>query len=949
MLCSARTRVATAGSVASRWIERSATLTQSSTASAWVAATRVSVRATLATLPAASVIVSEIAFAPVARETPGNWNVPPAPTSADRPWPGSATVAPSSAVPRSVTIAAAVCDTSPPAASTDVMPKAAPVGVCVSSTNATVRSTLALPAASLAVMPTLWAPSASTPPARASSVARSSVKLPSDCSFALRSTATPASSETSSRVTPTSSRALPTTDALRVMPSDDDRPVSTASAALTVGAVVSPVAAWRVRLAVAVDVLPAVSAAVSTNALAPMSSAMPGREKLPSFAAVAVAIAVALPLRRSVSVVPASARPSSVTGFTVVVPSPTVPLSLPAARPNAAIDGGVMSNVNGTSAVVELPATSRARTRTVCAASVSMVPGDWESSCPSVIVNEPSGCSADVTSTYAPLSSEKASCAMPPASDAVPRIVGSCVTPSAVDAPVSLPSAAANVGGVASAGRSRTSESVALPALPLASSSASVKSLPPSASATPANEKPPLPAAVAVSRTVDEPARRSVSAAPASAMPSSVTTEALVWPSPTLPVSLAAASPNAVATGATESSVNASAIVVALPAASRARSVSVCGPCASVAPASVSSVARGSVNAPPAPMAEVTSVQTGTPAASSAASSATTARSSETVPVTATSLVMPSTAPVSLASAAESVGALVSGISSRVIVSALGADVLPAASAAVSSKPLAPSASARFANENLPFVPAVAVATTAALPVRRSASAAPASATPSSVTTAAVVRPSPGVPVSLAAASTKLAIVGATRSTGTPENAVTVDGLVAWPAIFTEVGNCGATMDDAPRMRPPTTSSCSRCTVVPTWRSLPSPRRPSTGSTLTSSVVSTMSPVMRTRASVPAAKRSPLAPVPPSDASSPKSAPTIRCSPRVDPPTCSSCSEASAMSPEASPWTTICTTVDEKFARHAAAVEPAVMELVRPWTLHSPPLIAPPICAVPSV
>ena len=184
------------------------------------------------------------------------------------------------------------------------------------------------------------------------------------------------------------------------------------------------------------------------------------------------------------------------------------------------------------------------------------------------------------------------------------------------------------------------------------------------------------------------------------------------------------------------------------------------------------------------------------------------------------------------------------------------------------------------------------------------------------------------------------------RSGGSLANCGRVAGSTSRPPTRTVVGNSGAITLVLPRSVPPTINSCSRCTGVPSCWSSPSPSTPLTGSTLTNRLLSIMSPVMRTRASVPALKLSALAPVPPSAASSPRSAPINKCRPRVEPPTCSSCRPAIARSPEASPLMTSCTSVLLRLTRQAAAVLPAVMLLARPCTLHSPPAMVPPTCTV---
>ncbi len=87
-------------------------------------------------------------------------------------------------------------------------------------------------------------------------------------------------------------------------------------------------------------------------------------------------------------------------------------------------------------------------------------------------------------------------------------------------------------------------------------------------------------------------------ATPGPVVPVSVTVPRVVWPSPTVPVSEAAASCT-VAVGAVVSSVKATrATAERLPAASMARSSTTCAPWASVPPASCASAAASSRKPP---------------------------------------------------------------------------------------------------------------------------------------------------------------------------------------------------------------------------------------------------------------------------------------------------------------------------------------------------------------
>ena len=205
------------------------------------------------------------------------------------------------------------------------------------------------------------------------------------------------------------------------------------------------------------------------------------------------------------------------------------------------------------------------------------------------------------------------------------------------------------------------------------------------------------------------------------------------------------------------------------------------------------------------------------------------------------------------------------------------------------------------------------------------------------------------LPLSLSKPATRL---GVWVSRGVLSSAGRLPGATLAPLTLTVAGKAGAATPLLPRMRPPTVNSWMRCTTVPICASLPSPNTPLTGSRLTYRLLSIKSPLMRTRASVPGWKWSALAPLPPllpRAASSPRSAPTSRCSPRAEPPICSSCRPPTARSPEASALVTSCANVALMFMRQADAVLPALMLLARPWMLQSPPLMAPPTATLPSV
>ena len=752
MLCTASTRVATGGSVTSSWIAVRATLIQSSTASLCTAATRVSVRLMVWLLPAASVIFRVMLLSPLASATPGNWKLPLPPAVLLRPWAARVMVAPASALPLSETMVADVLLVSPASASALEMPKLAPLGAWVSSLKMTLTAVLLLPAASRAIRRTVCAPSAKLPPARLSSTARDRMKLPLACSCALtlvKMGLAPGSSTASNCVTPVSSAALPLMVGSLVMPSLLSKPLSFCSAALRVGAAVSPPeAASRTTVIVVWALLPAASAAVSSKLLLPSTRLTPAKLKLPSAAAVALPSTVAVPAARSVSNAPTSAWPCKVTGLALVRRSPAVPVSLAAAKPNVATAGACVSSVKLTLTVLVLPAASLATRRRVCAPCAS-VPPARVSSWARLRAKTPPACTLARMSLkvgLAPGSSAACSTVTPTASVTVPLMLGLLVMPSVARLPVSVCKAAASAGGVLSTttGASRTTARLTSVLLPAASAAVSSKLLLPSTSVMPTKLKLPSPAAVVLPSTAALPAARSVSRVLASARPCRRTGLLVVRRSPGVPVSLAAAKPKLATAGAWVSSVKLTSTVLALPAASLATRRRMCAPCPSVPPARLSSSARLRLNAPPACSVARMLVNTVPAVGSSAACNTVTPTASVTVPVMAGLLVMPSVArlPVSASKAALSSGAVVSGMASRTTVR-LAVVVLPAASATLSSKLLPPSASEMPAKLKLPLAAAVVLPSTLALPLARRVIKAPASVRPCRMTGLAVVMLSP--------------------------------------------------------------------------------------------------------------------------------------------------------------------------------------------------------------
>ena len=183
------------------------------------------------------------------------------------------------------------------------------------------------------------------------------------------------------------------------------------------------------------------------------------------------------------------------------------------------------------------------------------------------------------------------------------------------------------------------------------------------------------------------------------------------------------------------------------------------------------------------------------------------------------------------------------------------------------------------------------------------------------------------------------------RTGGEIENAASVAGSVATPAISTLAGKPEATTAVLPNRAPPTLNDS--IAAPPSCRSSPSNDWPLAGSTPTSRWLSTRSPATRTLVSVPTAKRSAALPLPPSAASLPRLAPTRRLRPRAEPSTCSSVKAATLTEPAASSRVTSWFSELLKLACQPASVEPADTVLAVPCTCHSPPM-APPTCTAPS-
>ena len=161
-LISARSRVATGGSVTSNCTAFSAMLFQVSTASVPNVPARVIVTVAWRVLPAMSVAVSVSRFAPSAKATSVNWNSPPAPANAEAA--PSATCEPVSVVPDSTTRCALVMP-SPGVPVSDVADKPNTSGLTLVS-SVKVRSCVpVLPKLSVALRCRVCVPSANVPPA----------------------------------------------------------------------------------------------------------------------------------------------------------------------------------------------------------------------------------------------------------------------------------------------------------------------------------------------------------------------------------------------------------------------------------------------------------------------------------------------------------------------------------------------------------------------------------------------------------------------------------------------------------------------------------------------------------------------------------------------------------------------------------------------------------------
>ena len=140
-----------------------------------------------AALPAASVAVRVSALSPRASATPARVKAPVWLATVERFCAASAIVAPGSAVPRRVTTAAEAWVLPAAVASEAARSKVGAAGAWVSRVKTTSSGVEALPAASWATSRTVWAPSASVPPARLASRAAEIVKAPPAPSRLLRS------------------------------------------------------------------------------------------------------------------------------------------------------------------------------------------------------------------------------------------------------------------------------------------------------------------------------------------------------------------------------------------------------------------------------------------------------------------------------------------------------------------------------------------------------------------------------------------------------------------------------------------------------------------------------------------------------------------------------------------------------------------------------------------
>ena len=199
-------------------------------------------------------------------------------------------------------------------------------GIAVSRVRAT-WAVAVLPAASVSVAVSVWAPSARFCGVKIQCPALSAVAVPSAWPASLIATVAFGSPS-------------PVTAGSSVMPSVADTPVSYSSAAVTAGGAVSMV---RASVGDGPETLPAASVSVADRSCRPLPRVVVSTDQVPSWATCAVPTTV-VPSER-VTVVPGSAVPVIVGVVTLVRSSPCTPLFEAGARVSpAGAPGGVVSS-----------------------------------------------------------------------------------------------------------------------------------------------------------------------------------------------------------------------------------------------------------------------------------------------------------------------------------------------------------------------------------------------------------------------------------------------------------------------------------------------------------------------------------------------------------------------------------------------------------------------------
>ncbi len=298
-------------------------------------------------------------------------------------------------------------------------------------------------------------------------------------------------------------------------------------AVASVGAAGAAVSIVRLNALVGVEVLPATSVSVAVSAWPPSMSVGAVIDHAPLLT---VAEPIAVAPSCSVTVSPLTPVPVSTGAAWLVMPSPSAPLSLPAA--SAGMDGAdgarvSMVRLNALVGVEVLPATSVSVA--VSAWPPSMSVGAVIDHAPLLTVAEPIAMAPSYSVTVSPL--------LP-----VPVSTGAAwlVMPSP-SAPLSLPAASAGIDGADGARVSivRLNALVGVEVLPATSVSVAVSAWPPSVSVGAVIDQAPL---LTVAEPIAVPPSYSVTVSPLLPVPVSTGAAWLVMPSPSAPLSLPAVS-----------------------------------------------------------------------------------------------------------------------------------------------------------------------------------------------------------------------------------------------------------------------------------------------------------------------------------------------------------------------------------------------------------------------